>query len=769
LVGKRLGAGGEGAVYQDASRPDYVLKIMHTPTANSEAKARAMLASPPAAQVGQYQGQDLIQIAWPQELLSDDSGAYVGFSMRYLDMSKTVGLMVWMIPRERRLNQLSEDDRLRVHLAANLASVTDYVNQAGHALIDLKPLNVLAYRKDGYVCLVDCDGFCIQSNGVVFPASAYTPDYLAPEYQTASFRPDQCGEEQDRFALAVMVYELLDNGIHPFSGSDQTNPGESYILSTRIEEQRTFLDAGSGLQAHKSSHHRFMADDTLHLFLRAFTGTPEQRPSSGEWKAHLQDLAQFRMSQCLANPDHWGYGKGCPWCLSKPVQIPPPIRTGKGNVPKVLRTPASTWTASTTLPVYNSTTISPAGSFAGPGWSGAAPPPAVPSAGGASSTTTPVSPPAQLPTASKASKWKFSLRWLAVCGLLIAVLLVVVKRYRNEKAVEEDRQERALEDERMRQRDEADIRLFPLPLARTVGHYSQYSLVAVAFSPDSRLLASCRPDTAITLWDVATGNEVKTLDGETVGVASMAFSPDGRFLASTGGKNAPNTIKLFDITGGGKSRVVAGPQSSNAIQEARVTSVAFSPNGSILAFGNMDHTIELWDVSTGAEQRRLVGHYDWVTSVAFSHDGRMLASASGDHTVKLWDVATGNQVRTLGENHPNTRSHSVAFSPDGRLLASATSDSTIELWSLGEAAEPRTLTSTRKELGGLDVVAFSPDGRLLASGGYWPGLELWNVATGKELGHYGTSVLQVAFSPDGRMLASGQTGRVHLWNVTELP
>src|SRR5579862_4095559 len=249
LVGKRLGAGGEGAVYQDASRPDYVLKIMHAPTAQSEAKTRAMLASPPAAQVGQYQGQDLVQLAWPQELLTDGQGSYIGFSMRYLDMSLTVGLTVWMIPRERRLNQLSEDDRLRVHLAANLASVTDYVNQAGHALIDLKPLNILAYRQGGYVCLVDCDGFRIQSNGVVFPASAYTPDYLAPEYQTVSFTADRCGEEQDWFALAVIVYELLDNGIHPFHGIDQADPQGSYTVPTRIAQQRTFLDAGSGLQA----------------------------------------------------------------------------------------------------------------------------------------------------------------------------------------------------------------------------------------------------------------------------------------------------------------------------------------------------------------------------------------------------------------------------------------------------------------------------------------------------------------------------------------
>jgi WD40 repeat protein len=129
-------------------------------------------------------------------------------------------------------------------------------------------------------------------------------------------------------------------------------------------------------------------------------------------------------------------------------------------------------------------------------------------------------------------------------------------------------------------------------------------------------------DETIKLWDV--GQAVRTLRGHTDGVRSVAFSPDSRLLASG---SWDNTVILWDV----ETRTLRG-------HTAPVWSVAFSPDGRLLASGSLDNTIKLWDVETGQEVRTLSGHNDWVLSVAFSPDGRLLASASQDGTVRLWGI-----------------------------------------------------------------------------------------------------------------------------------
>ena len=153
----------------------------------------------------------------------------------------------------------------------------------------------------------------------------------------------------------------------------------------------------------------------------------------------------------------------------------------------------------------------------------------------------------------------------------------------------------------------------------------------------------------------------------------------------------------------------------------QVMSVAFSPDGKLLASGSWDSTIILWGVASGQKVHTLTGH-NKVTSVAFSPDGKLLASGSWDSTIILWDVASGQEVRTL--ENPTGMANSVAFSPDGKLLASGLISGTVKLWDVASGQEVRTLTGHNDFV---TSVAFSPDGKLLASGSFDKTVMLWEV------------------------------------------
>ncbi|CAI7582049.1 unnamed protein product [Penicillium bialowiezense] len=238
--------------------------------------------------------------------------------------------------------------------------------------------------------------------------------------------------------------------------------------------------------------------------------------------------------------------------------------------------------------------------------------------------------------------------------------------------------------------------------------------------------------------DKSWSSEMGIFEGYSGSVHSVAFSPDGVLLAS--GSN-DHDICLWNIAKN-KHKTLKG-------HSMYVYSVAFSPNGMLLASGSSDSTVRLWDTVTGTH-RIFKGHLKSISSVAFSPDGVLLASGSFDKTVRLWNTVTGT-YRIIEEHSRSV--HSVAFSPDGILLASGSNDHNICLWNTAK----NKYQTLKGHSGCVNSVAFSPNGTLLASGSDDNTVRLWDTVTGTHqiIENHSDGVNSVAFSPDGALLAFG--------------
>ena len=237
------------------------------------------------------------------------------------------------------------------------------------------------------------------------------------------------------------------------------------------------------------------------------------------------------------------------------------------------------------------------------------------------------------------------------------------------------------------------------------------------------------------------------------GIHAVAFSPDGKLLATGDMQGEVHVYQVADLK---QQLTLRGHRNW-------IASVAFSLDGQTLCSSSKDGTMYVWDVRTGQALTTWIEYDRTIASVGLSPDGQTLASGSWDGTVKLWSVNTGNCEKTLLGHKSFVRV--VMFSPDGQMLASSSGDRTVRLWDVSTGHTTKILHHDDQ----LWSIAFSPDGQILAGSGAGTTIKLWDVTTGQVnqtlTGH--DLMISVAFSPSGQTLVSGSwDGKLKLWDVT---
>lgn len=260
------------------------------------------------------------------------------------------------------------------------------------------------------------------------------------------------------------------------------------------------------------------------------------------------------------------------------------------------------------------------------------------------------------------------------------------------------------------------------------------------FSPDGQAIAVAAPDATVSIVEINSGKELQRFHADSP-LDMLRFSPDGKKLAGLQFGNS--ALRIWDVASG---LVTTTFLSSNGL-----FCLAWNGDGSRMAAGSEHGRIDIWDVPAGRLSVRMQGPDSRVTILAFSHQGDLLASAGWDRTLRLWDPVSGKQLAL----YP-TQDTDLHFSADDHTLAYAVERETCRLLEVAHS------TGYRQFDGGADLsrswtVDFSPDGRLLVTS-HVRGIGIWDVITGKELGLIQTTECRSAhFQTNGGFSIIGST------------
>ncbi len=313
-------SGGAGEIFNITNHPHLVAKVYHAETKPEQLKQYAqkihwMVRNKPELPTLPQSIQHVVQLAWPVAEVYKGS-FFVGFAMEKIDFERTIELDYLLTRRQAEQAGVSVDFGKLMAVAYNLSSIINTLHNKKIAVVDLKPMNIKVYKNELLISILDCDGFCIYADDFQSDAPQVTPEYLAPEFHNNVVnRP----HNQDAFALATIIFRLLNYGIHPFVGVSDTKMKYPTELANRI--QHTLYAYGmkphAGIRPVPASIHETFPEDIRTLFDRAFGWVPGGRPGAYEWAmvtAQYANKSSGQMDVCV-NGHIKFVEKSCPTCM----------------------------------------------------------------------------------------------------------------------------------------------------------------------------------------------------------------------------------------------------------------------------------------------------------------------------------------------------------------------------------------------------------------------------------------------------------------------
>jgi DNA-binding helix-hairpin-helix protein with protein kinase domain len=313
-----LGMGGEARIFAPLGTPGLAAKVYHRPTPDRSAKLSAMLANPPMEPILR---PGHVSIAWPSELLlaPDGSGTVLGFLMpRVQGMTPIID---FYHPKTRRTRHPLFHYQYLLRTARNLAACVAALHARGYVIGDLNESNILV-GETALMTLVDTDSFQVPVPGgkALFRCRVGKPEFTPPELQSVQFAWVDRKPEHDLFGLAVVIYQILMEGIHPFGGRF-LGRGEPPSLEARIAAG--WFPCAPGLDCPLRPMPTAPSFEILHpqvreLFARCFVEgfrDPARRPDAQTWQAALMG-AEDSLATCKVNEQHrfGNHLAACPWC-----------------------------------------------------------------------------------------------------------------------------------------------------------------------------------------------------------------------------------------------------------------------------------------------------------------------------------------------------------------------------------------------------------------------------------------------------------------------